>query len=236
MATTKISTRQFLKEPDKFITFSEKLIQNAIKYKREIAISASVIIALIIIVNIMTSLSNSREDSASFEIEQVNKKYEELNTKDPKTAFENIKKDFQTVLDKYSNTSSGKFAKINYASICYNANNYDNAIDLYKKALDDFNQYPELKQLILNSLGYCYEGKKEYKTALEYFEKVSSEPDSILKDEAFFNMGRIYALMKDEEKSLSAFQKINAKDKVNERFHFIYSDLVKEKLAINKKS
>jgi len=73
-------------------------------------------------------------------------------------------------------------------------------------------------------LGYAYEAKKEYNSALEYFEKISVGSDPVLKAEALFNMGRLYAALGNAEKSQQAFQKI-----VADLPQSFYAELAKER-------
>ena len=73
-------------------------------------------------------------------------------------------------------------------------------------------------------MGYAYEAKKEYDTALEYFEKISVGSDPVLKAEALFNMGRLYAALGKVEKSQQAYQKIVADSPQS-----FYADLAKER-------
>ncbi|MBU0545572.1 MAG: tetratricopeptide repeat protein, partial [Proteobacteria bacterium] len=82
------------------------------------------------------------------------------------------------------------------------------AIDLYRKALEDFSDNQTVKNIILSNLGYAYEEKNDLKSAVKYFEMIVSEPDTFLKDEALFNLGRIYAAMGNEKMSRDAYKKI----------------------------
>jgi tetratricopeptide (TPR) repeat protein len=73
-------------------------------------------------------------------------------------------------------------------------------------------------------LGYAYEAKKEYETALEYFEKISMGSDPVLRAEALFNMGRLYAALGNAEKSQQAYRKIVADSPQS-----FYAELAKER-------
>jgi tetratricopeptide (TPR) repeat protein len=65
-----------------------------------------------------------------------------------------------------------------------------------------------MQAFILNSMGYCYEEKKDYKAASEYFLKIIDLEDSLLKDTAHFNLGRIYENMGDMPSALMHYKKI----------------------------
>ncbi|MBU4414369.1 MAG: tetratricopeptide repeat protein, partial [Proteobacteria bacterium] len=57
-------------------------------------------------------------------------------------------------------------------------------------------------------------------------EMIMSEPDDTNKDETLFNLGRLYALMGNKEKSAEAFNKIITDYKDSN-----YTDLAKEKVV-----
>ncbi len=224
MAKKRIKRKQLLNEPDRFITFSSRLLQFAVKYKIQISCAAGVVLAFIIVISGMRYFSNKAEDRAFAMLEECISKYETIMKENaPDKAYVGVEKDFHLILEKYSRTDGGKLARVIYANICYNAGDSDRAIALYNKALYDFDDNQSFKALILSSLGYSYEEKKDYRKAADYFEMIASGPDSIMKDEAFFNLGRLYAAMGENDKSRDAFKKI-----ISDYTDSIYIELVKE--------
>jgi len=83
-----------------------------------------------------------------------------------------------------------------------------------------------VEYLVLSGLGYSYAAKQEYQEAATYFEKIASGPESIMKDEALFNLGSIYHALGNPEKSKEFYKKI-----VSEYPDSIYSELAKDKVA-----
>ena len=57
------------------------------------------------------------------------------------------------------------------AQLYYNVSDVNNALPHYEKA---FSYYPEDKGLLI-SIGYCHEVRKEYKTALQYYDRYLKE-------------------------------------------------------------
>jgi len=169
---------------------------------------------------------NKAEDKASISLDRNITRYESVKVKEgTNKAYLEVEKDFQLLLKKYSGRHSGKLGRVIFANICYHAGKLDEAIALYKKSLRDFNDKPFIKNLILNSLGYAYEKKKDYAGAVQYFEMTTQGAQPDLKNEAWYNLGRLYSLEGDQEKSLQAYSKI-----VSDFTNSIYFDLVKEKL------
>lgn len=229
MARAKISRsrKRVLEEPDEFISFSGRLIQGVQEHRLLLSCTVGFIIILAISVFSVRYFSNKAENQASDLMAKAMAKYETIiNAQPPDKAYMDTKISFEQILQQYSGKDGAKIAKVIYADIAYDGGDFEKAIELYNGALVDFNKDPFFKHLIFSSLGYSYEGKKDYKTAAKYFEMVVSESDSGMINEALFNLGRVYAAMGKMEKSRDMFQKI-----ISDHPDSIYIDLVKEKLA-----
>lgn len=219
----KISRKKLLNEPDEFLTFSAKLFQYALEHKYQLLGALGGIVAVVLIVTGIRFYSLQRSKEAFALLEKSRARYEKLlDEKDPQTAFEEVKSDFEHILDKYGDKAGGKLARVLFADICYRAENLDQAIFLYEKALADF-QDPFIRNSIFSGLAYAYEKKQAYKKATEYFEKIAASADPVLKGEALFNIGRLYAALGDHEKSQTAYQQL-----ISEQPNSIYIDLAKE--------
>jgi tetratricopeptide (TPR) repeat protein len=227
MAPKKITRKQLLKEPDEFLTVSSKLIRFSVEYNKQISLALSVLFVLIVVVLGIRYFSNKAEDNAFAMLEKAVAKYESiLKDKDPNMAYREVENDFQRILKKYSGKKGGDLAKVTYANICYNAGDYDKAIELFHTTMDDFDKNPALEDLILIGLAYSYKERKDYKTATQYFEMLVSRPDSIMKDEALFHLGWLYAEIGEPDRSNDAYKKI-----LSDFTDSIYFDLVREKVA-----
>ncbi len=226
MAKNSKNRKKFLNEPDKFLTFTNKMLSFTIENKVIISVTVGVIIALIIGTSGFLYFSDKAENKAFAMLQQSITKYETImKDKGPEEAYQKVEKDFQMILKKYSGKDGGKLARVIYANICFDGGDSDKAIDLYSKALRDFDGNWSLKNLILSRLGYAYGEKKDYKTAVKYFEMIASGSDPFMKDDALFNLGMFYAEMGDTDKSMEAFKKV-----ADDHPDSIYLELVKEKV------
>ena len=79
---------------------------------------------------------------------------------------------------------------------------------LYEIALKDFEKNPPVTNIILSSLGYCHEAIKDYDSAIKYFERIASGSENLLKAEALFNLGRLYAGRGDTARSMESYRKV----------------------------
>lgn len=228
MAKKRKKTRkELLKEPDEFLTISSKLIKLAIEYKTHLSYALGTILVLVVIISGIRFFSIRAENNASALLDKSLTKYNSIKSeKQPDEVYGEVSADFQFILNKYKGKESAKLARLIYANISYNAGKYKQAIELYKTALTDFTKYSMIHHQILSNLGYAYEQEEDYSTAVGYFEKISSAPEPIMRDEALYHLGRLYDKLGENEKSREAYNKI-----LTDHQDFIYIDLVKEQMA-----
>jgi tetratricopeptide (TPR) repeat protein len=150
----------------------------------------------------------------------------QLISSSPEKAYEMVQNRFQELLDTYSGKKSAKFARVIFANISFAAGDFDKAAQLYEEALKKFENEPFFHHLLLSNLGYCYENKTDLKRAAAYFTRIASSPDAPMKDEALFNLGTVYAEMKETAKSKDAYNQI-----LSDHTDSIYLDIVKEKMS-----
>jgi tetratricopeptide (TPR) repeat protein len=228
MAKKRKKTRkELLREPDEFMTISGKLIGFAVDHKNQLTYALGIIVALALIITGIRFFSIRAENNASALLDKSLTKYNSIRAeKQPDEVYDAVSADFQFILNKYKGKKSAKLARLIYADICYNAGKYKQAIELYKTALTEFTKYPMIHHQILSNLGYAYEQEEDYSTAVGYFEKISSAPEPLMRDDALYHLGRLYDKLGENEKSREAYNKI-----LTDHQDFIYFDLVKERMS-----
>lgn len=227
MPKKKIPRKELLKTEDEFITFGTRVLQFILTHKIRIAFVLGGLFIMAIAFSGFRYVAVKGENRAQALMDRSLAKYRtNLDKNGPVQAYQAVQGDFEQLLDKYSGKKSAKLARLTFANICLKAGEYDRAIRLYQPARDDFESDPTLKDLVVNGLAYSFAGKKDYVSAVKYFEEVVSSPAAIMKDEALFNLGRMYAALGNIEKSREAFSKI-----VDEYKGSIYFSLAEEKLA-----
>lgn len=224
----KVTRKQLLKEPDEFITFTGKLIRLVSTYQKQITIVIGIVVSVFLIISIVKFYTNRMENNAFTLLNQANDKYSAvLSSQDASTALKEVEKDFEYILSEYSGYQGGKIARVNYAAYCYRAGEYDKASSLYTTALKDFGKNPSYQNLILNGLGYSYKAKKDYENSVKYFEMIASSKIPMLKDEALFNLSKLYLILGKKSKSIEVLNTI-----VSDYPESIYFELAKAQLSL----
>ncbi|MBF0101162.1 MAG: tetratricopeptide repeat protein [Desulfobacterales bacterium] len=209
MARVKLARKKELKQPDEFISLSTRMINYALKYKVQFSYVVAGIFSIVIIASLLTYYFQKREKTA---LELLGKIESKLQGKDPqvKELDKEVEEQLDTLVNQYGGTQAGKFGTFKYATVCYQHGKYDQSITYFKKALDAFYGDPLLEPIILNSLGYAFEMKKDYVTAMDYFDQVTKGDSNLVKDEAMFHMGLIYKITEKPDKQKEIFNKLIA--------------------------
>jgi tetratricopeptide (TPR) repeat protein len=193
------------------------------------------LILVILVVYGIVYFKNKAEDKAAEMLGNALSKYTAILQKDqnvinPKEPtfkeYEEVKQGFKIIVEKHASTGSGKAALMHYADLCYLTKNYDEAITSYNQALDAFGDESEFKSLILNGLAYSYEGKKDYDQAVKYLEMIASDDHAVMKDQALFNLGRMYEKNGKTKLMKDAYSRI-----VSDYPDSMYYELAREKVA-----
>ncbi|MDH4205127.1 MAG: hypothetical protein OEV45_06330, partial [Desulfobacteraceae bacterium] len=163
MAAKNISRarKRDLENPDEFITLWTKLFNFTVEHKVQVSCALTSLVVLIIVAAVTVYFLKISENKAFFFLQQGIAKYQTLvKAGNPNKAYLEAEKDFGLIMEKYSGRKGGKLARFTYAEMCYAAGDYDKAIANFNKLLEDFNDEPFLKNLILSGLGYSYKAKK----------------------------------------------------------------------------
>ena len=186
MANQSVSNER-KKELEQMDPFQENLIKSmayAKAHKKPILLAiAAVVIVVATFSGIMVSFERS-ENKASYLVAKAVDRYSKA--EDPVKGYDAVKDDFQAVLSDYANTSSGKTALVKFAKICADAGEVDEAVQLYERALDAFDDRAGIQNFLLASLGHHYQQKNEPDKAKSYFIQIESGSSDLVKDEARF--------------------------------------------------
>jgi predicted negative regulator of RcsB-dependent stress response len=128
------------------------------------------------------------------------------NGEKPEVAKQSISA-FKGLVEKYPQSWSAKMAFYQLGNIYYNLGNIDDAISSYKNYISSgAKDNTGILFLALTSLGYCYESKKDYKSALGYFEQAQKSNNTGFEVIGYRNIARIYEETNDRKKALENYQ------------------------------
>jgi predicted negative regulator of RcsB-dependent stress response len=201
----KLSKKE-LTQPDAFQSTIEE-IQDYISgnRKRFYSIVTAVVLAAIIAFGIYMYWSNYQSSAKEIYAKAQNNMAQN-NVNQENTL--RIIKIYQELIDKYPHSWSARMAHYHLGNIYYNLGEFDKAITDYKKFVSSrISDSAGIKFFALTSTGYCYEAKKDFKSALEYFEKAQESKNAGFESVGFSNIARIYEQMNDKKNALENYKK-----------------------------
>jgi len=205
----RVTRKQLLKEPDEFLTFSAKAIRFVSNNQKPVF---GVIIGVVVVALAFAGFryfSNLSERKAYEMFEQGRLHYlAEISGDKTAPAQEKATEQFEKVIREYRSTNAARFSLLVYADMSYHRGDYKKAIELYQEALGAFSGEGSIQKLILGGLAYAYEAEKDYKSAAEYFQRITDTQDEFMKADACYNLGRIMEALNHEEKALEAYNKV----------------------------
>jgi len=134
---------------------------------------------------------------------------------------QDILNQYRDIAKKYPDSAAGLMSQYRLGNILYRMNDIDGAMAAYQAYLRQGPEDNDLTVLTYTGLGYCYENKGDFKTALSYYEKAEkSKAGADFESMNYRNLGRIYEALSDKAKALEYYQKAlgKTKDPLVERF------------------
>ncbi len=212
-----------LEQLDPFMESMQAAVDYCVKHKKQVTwILCSVLIVIIVVFGVIYSIKSSEKKASALLAETLTT----YNSKDRIKGYDAVKDNFSEILDKYSNTSAGRLAKVDFAAISYKAKKFDKAHSLYLAALNDFKDEPAMKNILLACLGYTCQAEKKYDEAAKYFKEITQGNLPFLKAEALFNLGMISTVDGNTKDSIKMFKEI-----VAEYADSLYKPLAENRIA-----
>jgi tetratricopeptide (TPR) repeat protein len=214
MAKKKVTRKELLDTQDDFITYSQKAISFLVTYSNQFLIGLVVILALALA--IMGAryyfARQAREaliayDRALAQVAQIKSMSDENNPQESEAAIQAL----EHVRSAYSRSAPARFVLLDLGALYFHLKRYDQAKDSYQKYLKNIKAEEEyMRPLILDSLAYISEAEKDLEKAAARWEEVTKLANEFLKEEAFFNLGRIYEVQNNKAKAIEIYEKLMA--------------------------
>jgi tetratricopeptide (TPR) repeat protein len=229
MAGKRKIIKKKLKEPDEFISLTERAIHSVSRHYRRILAGGLVLVIILVAIFLFQKWEETKEAEAyqSFEAalevyQTVNSPYREGSPADYRSLIEK----FDEVILKFPRTASGKLSLLYKGNIHLRLGEFDEAIKAYQTFLKEIGKEKLYRVFAMEGLGYAYEGKKEYEKAVEAYEKALDMGEGLQVADDYLNKGRCYEKLgkkKEALESYKAFLKISPKS--------MMANMVSEKIS-----
>lgn len=192
----KISRKELLKKPDEFITLSNRvLFWIKGNYQKVIWIGSGVILLIILYVG-YTAYDNRQERLA-------HEKY--FSTLEMSDSDKKLKA-LETLIEEFPRTKAAFTSQVTVGHLYYQKKDFPRAVSAYQTALSK-GQFPTpFRILIHENLAYSYEQKGDLQQAAKAFLEISQEKETLLKEDAYLNLARVYQKMGKPQEAKATYQ------------------------------
>ena len=209
MTRTKKIIKKKLKEPDEFITLSERAYLFINRQYKSIAVGGIIVLILVLSFFFFQRWEKKNEENAhqifnlTVETYQVvSTPYREASIQD----YKNILEKFNEAITKFPRTSSGKLSILYKGNIHLRLGEFEEAIKAYESFLQKGRKEKLYRSLATEGLGYSFEGKKDYEKAVNAFQKVIDLGESFQLGNAYLGMGRCYEKLGKNKEAIENYK------------------------------
>ncbi len=208
-----------IKEPDEFITFTQKAFLFITQYRKQILVGGVILLLIILSILSYRGWERRKEKEAylkfttAVEVYQVAiSPYREIES----SKFKHLLELFDEVLTKFPNTSSGRLSHLYQGHLYLHLGQFDEAIKAYQTFLEKWKGDRLYKIFAWDGLGYAFEGKREFERALEAYQKVLELGQRAPFAFAYLNAGRCYEKLGRKKEALESYRSfLNSSEKSN---------------------
>lgn len=209
MKVKKKITKKKLKQPDEFISFTEKTYRFVSHHLKKIAIGLIVLLAMLSSFFLLQMWNQKKEDAANQKFMIALEAYQRVSSSYREGSVEEFKKaldGFEEVIKDYSKTLSGKQALIYKGRIHLHLGEFDEAIQAYNAFLKNAGKEKLYKLFAFEGMGYAFEGKKEYEKAVNAYLEVLKLGDRYNWAGIHLNLARCYERLGKKSEAIENYR------------------------------
>ncbi len=208
MVKGKKITKKQLKEPDEFITLTERGVIFVQQHSKKIAVAGVLLLVLILSVVFWGMWEKKKEEQAALDYRVALELYEQSRAPGRVASEQEDKAvlaKFDELITQYPRTSSGRFALLYKGNILLSENKYDEAAKEYSAFLDKAGKEKLFRYFAWEGIGRAYEGKKDYAKAIEAYQKVLELGEGYAVADAHLSLGNCYEKLGKNKEAIEQF-------------------------------
>ena len=220
MTKTKKIIKKKLKEPDEFITLTERTYLFITHHSKSIAAVGIIVLILILSIFFFQRWENKNEEKAYQLFNLAVETYQMVSTpsrEGPPQEYKNVLEKFNEAIIHFPRTSPGRLSILYKGNIYLRLGEFEEAIKAYESFLKKAGKEKIYRAFAMEGLAYSYEGKKDYEKALNAYQKVIDLGEQFQLANAYLGMGRCYeklAKKKEAMENYKVFLKISQKSQM----------------------
>ncbi|OGP74281.1 MAG: hypothetical protein A2V86_09085 [Deltaproteobacteria bacterium RBG_16_49_23] len=209
MKVKKKITKKKLKQPDEFLSVTEKAFLFVSQHIKKMAIGALLVLVLFLSFFLFRMWDQRKEDEATQKFmlsleayQMVSSPYREASPAEYKKALEG----FEEVIKTYTRTSSARSSLLYKGAIHLRLGEFDEAINAYQGFLKRADKERLYQLFALEGLGYAHEGKKDYEKAVKAYQEIIKLGERFNWAGAYLNIARCYEKLGKNDEALENYR------------------------------
>jgi tetratricopeptide (TPR) repeat protein len=208
MARTKKIIKKKLKEPDEFITLTERVYLFLTGHAKSVAAGGGIVLLLFLAFFLFQGWEKKKEGNAYQMFTLAVESYQAASTSYREGSlqeYKNLLERFDQVITKFPGTSWGKLSMLFKGNLHLRLGEFEEAIKAYDAFLQKAGKEKLYRIFAMEGLGYSYEGKRDYERALSAYQKIV-EGGSFQLADAYLGMGRCYEKLGKNREALGSYK------------------------------
>ncbi len=220
MTKTKKIIKKKLKEPDEFITLTERTYLFITHHSKSIAAVGIIVLILILSILFFQRWENKNEEKAYQLFNLAVETYQMVSTpsrEGPRQEYINVLEKFNEAINNFPRTSSGRLSILYKGNIYLRLGEFEEAIKVYESFIKKAGKEKIYRAFAMEGLAYSYEGKKDYEKALNAYQKIIDLGEHFQLPNAYLGMGRCYEKLSKKKEAMEnykVFLKISPKSQM----------------------
>jgi tetratricopeptide (TPR) repeat protein len=209
MVKGKRITKKQLREPDEFITLTERAIHFVGEHGKKMIAGGILLLVIIVSILFYQMWERRKDEEAARAYGVASEMYEKGIAQAREGTSQNdqeIMAKFDEVAAKFPRTLFGKLSLIYGGNIRLRRGEYDEAIKAYNAFIENAGKQELYKYFAWDGLGHAYEGKKDYGKAIEAYQRILEVGKGFQLEEAHLNIGYCYEKSGKPKEALDNFK------------------------------
>jgi tetratricopeptide (TPR) repeat protein len=209
MVKLKKIPKKKLKEPDEFISSTERAFAFIRDHSKVIAIGGIVLVVLILSITLYQNWRHQKEVDADRRLTSLLELYQGVSSPDRQGSPENYKTllaKFDETIQQFPRTSAARLSFLYKGNIHLQLGEFDEARTAFETFLKKGGKGKLFRFFALEGIGYAYEGKKEYEEAVKSYKKVVEMGAEAQMIEVYLRIGHCYEKLGKKKEALENYK------------------------------
>jgi tetratricopeptide (TPR) repeat protein len=209
MVKLKKIPKKKLREPDEFISSTEKAFLFVKGHSKPIAIGGIILVVIILSTFLYQQWKHQKEVDADRRLASLLELYQGVSSPYREGSQENYKTllaKFDETIQQFPRTSAGRLSYLYKGNIHLQLEEFEEAKTAFQTFLKKGGKRKLFRSFALEGLGYAYEGKKEYEEALKSYQEIVEMGAEAQMARVYLRIGHCYEKQGKNKEALESYK------------------------------